>query len=103
NQSVLPLLVQSLLGLVPYAPLNLLLVDPILPSWLPDLTVKGLRVGDAVATLHFWRDDDGDSHFRVVEKQGKLRVVRQPWVESTSAGSRDRIGALLESAFRRRS
>jgi glycogen debranching enzyme len=102
NQSVLPLMVQSLLGLVPYAPLHLLLVDPILPEWLPDLTVSRLRVGDATATLRFWRDGDGESHFKVLQKEGKLHVVRQPWMESTSAGARDRLGGLMESVFRGR-
>ena len=31
--------VQAMLGLYPYAPLNLLLVDPHLPDWLPEITL----------------------------------------------------------------
>ncbi len=93
-----PLLVQSLLGLVPYAPLRLL-VDPVLPPWLPELTVNGLRVDGAAATLRFWRDGDGASHFEVMESEGTLRVVRQPWVESTTAGVWERIGALKDTVL----
>ena len=39
---------QILLGLYPFAPLNLLaLVRPRLPAWLPTVTLRNLRVGDA--------------------------------------------------------
>lgn len=99
NQSVFPILLQSLLGMVPWAPLRLLLVDPALPPWLPELTLRGLRVGEAVATLRFHRDPEGRSRWEVVEREGKLRVVQQPWLESLSARPRDRLGALLRTAL----
>ena len=78
NQSGLVLVMQSLLGLQPVAMLHTLFVDPALPPWLPEVAVRGLRLGDATATLRFWRDDSGDSHAEVVEKRGKLHLVRQP-------------------------
>lgn len=95
NRSTFAILVQSLLGLRGLAALHLLAVDPVLPPWLPEITVKHLRVGEATATLRFWRDDDGESHFDVVERSGTLHVVRQPPVNSLTAGVRDRVGALL--------
>jgi glycogen debranching enzyme len=98
NQSIWPILVQSLLGIVPYAPGRLLMVDPALPDWLPDLTLKRLRVGDATVTLRFRREGDGSSSYEVVEREGKLRVVRQPWLESFAAHPWDRISDLVESA-----
>jgi len=101
NQSVWPILLQSLLGIVPYAPLRLLLVDPILPTWLPELVLRGLRVGEARIDLRFWRDGDGDSHYEVLEIQGKLRVIRQPWLESLSATAIGRVAGLVESVVRR--
>lgn len=97
NQSVWPILVQCLLGLVPFAPVHTLLVDPILPGWLPELTVKRLRVGDAMATLRFHRDAHGASHVDVVERTGGLRVIRQPWIESFSAGGRERLLGIFDS------
>lgn len=97
NQSIWPVVMQSLLGLVPFAPLQLLLVDPVLPAWLPELSVRGLRVGEAKVTLRAWRDEDGTSHHEVVEQQGRLRVIRQPWLESFSADSWERARGLLAS------
>jgi glycogen debranching enzyme len=97
NQSVFPLLVQSLLGLAPFAPLHLLLVDPVLPAWLPDVTLRNLRVGDAVVDLRFRRTRDGRSRHQVLRKSGKLRVVRQAWLQSFSADRWQRLHDLLES------
>ena len=98
NQSVWPVVTQSLVGVVPWAPAHLLLVDPILPSWLPELSIKRLRVGDATVSLRFHRDSQGESHYQVLERHSKLRVVRQPWFESFSAGRWDRLHDLAESA-----
>ena len=99
NQSVYVIMVQSLLGLVPYAPLRLLLVDPVLPPWLPEVTVKRLRIGAATLTLRFQRDASGESHFEVVEQNGALRIIRQPWVESFSADLWQRASGVFESVL----
>lgn len=71
-------MVQALLGIYPYAPLNLLLVDPHLPEWLPELTLHQLRVGQAQVSIRFYRRKDGSSSYQVKEKQGNLHVVQQP-------------------------
>lgn len=97
NQSVFPLLMQTLLGAYAVAPLHLLAVDPVLPWWLPEVTVKRWRIGEATATIRFWRDEAGKSHYRVLERIGKLRIVRQPPPESLAAGLLDRAGALAKS------
>jgi glycogen debranching enzyme len=97
NQSVWPLLVQSLLGIVPYAPLRLLIVDPLLPAWLPELIVRNLRVGNASVDLRFHRDEDGASHYDIIEKRGKLRIIRQPWLESLSATAFGRLADVAGS------
>jgi glycogen debranching enzyme len=52
---------QAILGLEPDAPNGLLRLRPSLPSWLPDLTLTDLRLGDAVFDLRFWREDDRTS------------------------------------------
>jgi glycogen debranching enzyme len=70
-------LVQALLGLQPYAPAGLLLVDPHLPEWLPRLCLHGLRVGGAVVDLEFLRTPDGDTEFRILHQTGPLQVRRQ--------------------------
>jgi glycogen debranching enzyme len=97
NATVFPLLLQSLLGLQPLAPLNLLVVDPFLPEWMPDVTIENLRIGDARATLRFWRDSDGSAHGEIVERRGPLHLLRQPPVESLKDGIPERLGALVET------
>lgn len=96
NQSVFPILLQSLLGAVPVAALHVLAVDPILPTWLPEITIKRWRIGGATVSIRFWRDEAGESHHQVLEKEGKLRILRQAPVDSLSAGLGDRIGALAK-------
>jgi glycogen debranching enzyme len=97
NQSALPLVLQCLLGLIPVAPLHLLLVDPILPAWLPDVTIEKLRIGEARVSLRFQRRADGRSDFTVLEKHGSVRVLHQPWLESFATGLRERTAALRRS------
>lgn len=90
-------MVQAMLGLYPYAPLHMLILDPHLPSWLPELTVRGLRVGDARTTIRFERGEDGTSSYRVLEVEGTLHVLRQPSPWSLTAGYWDRLRDALTS------
>lgn len=101
NSSGFALLVHSLLGLQPVAPLELLVVDPVLPSWLPEIVVRGLRIGGATATIRFWRDDHGASHAEMLHRRGTLRLVRQPPPESLSVSKRDRFVALADGMIHR--
>ena len=99
NQSMYAILVQTLLGMRPVAALQMLAVDPVLPPWLPEITLKGLRVGGAKVTLRFWRGGDGDSNYEVLEQEGTLRIVKQPPLDSLSVGVWDRLGALAEGVL----
>ncbi|MFL6245001.1 MAG: glycogen debranching N-terminal domain-containing protein [Thermoanaerobaculia bacterium] len=87
-------LLQAMLGLYPYAPLNMLVIDPHLPDWLPEITLRDLRVGKATVTIRF----RGDS-YRILEKKGTLHVVKQatPWSLTTSPADRlrDALASLL--------
>jgi glycogen debranching enzyme len=97
NASAFPLLIHTILGLQPVAPLETLVVDPVLPSWLPELVVHDLRLAGAHATLRFWRDDSGSSQVEVLHKRGTFRVLKQPPPESLTAGVVDRLSALFDS------
>jgi glycogen debranching enzyme len=90
-------MLQAMLGLYPYAPLHTLLLDPWLPDWLPEITLHNLRVGEAVITLRFDRKGDGTTAFHVVEKRGRLHVVRQPSPWSRTAGFGERVKDAVES------
>ena len=100
NATAFPLIVQTILGLLPIAAANTLLIDPALPAWMPDVIMRGLRVGDATVSLRFWRDERGASKWDVLHRQGTLHVVRQPAPESLSARWADRAGAVLESMMK---
>jgi len=84
-------IIQSLLGLYPYAPLNILFIDPKLPEWLPEITLRNLRVGKAVVTIKFIRKNNGKSTYRVLSKRGPLHIVRQPTPWSVTAGFGERL------------
>lgn len=97
NASVFPMLLQAILGLQPVAPLSLLVIDPVLPDWLPEVVLEGLRVNDATATVRFWREPDGTSHGEIVHHQGTLHLLRQPPLESMSAKVSDRLRAFVDT------
>jgi glycogen debranching enzyme len=70
---------QVMLGLYPFAPAGVLgLVRPRLPAWLPSVTLRGLRVGDAVATIRFERQDDGSANHSVIDQDGSLHIIEVP-------------------------
>ncbi len=67
------MLLQALLGIEPDAPGGVLHVDPVLPDWLPDVTLYGLRLGKRSFDLSFWRDGPA-TRFKVV--RGDATAVR---------------------------
>ena len=95
NASALSLVLQTLLGLMPYAARHVLLVDPLLPPWLPAVELHGLRVGGTTASLRFWRDEHDRTHARVLDKDGPLHLIRQPPPETIGVGFGRRLRALL--------
>jgi glycogen debranching enzyme len=89
-------ILQAILGIYPFAPANLLLLDPHLPDWLPEITVRNLHVGRAVADIRFYRKGK-DTHFDVLGKRGRLHILRQPSPWSLTAGFAERIKDVMES------
>jgi glycogen debranching enzyme len=74
-------LLQAILGISLDAPRERVLVDPVLPSWLPDITLFDLRLGQQRFDIRFWLEDDvtrfevlrGPRH--AVEQQPFLPIV----------------------------
>jgi glycogen debranching enzyme len=89
-------LIQAMLGLWAYAPLNALVVDPVLPPWLPELTLRDLRIANARISLQFKRDQSGRTDYRVLRREGTLHVLRQPPPDA-GAGPIPRLRDLVES------
>jgi glycogen debranching enzyme len=94
-------MVQALLGMVAVAPARLLVVDPHLPDWLPDLALEGIRVGSAEVDLRAWRTPSGATRFRAKRRRGFVAVVRQPPPQSPAATPWGRLLALAGSPFGR--
>jgi glycogen debranching enzyme len=75
SASALIQLVQVMLGLYPFAPLGVLaVVRPRLPTWLPELTLRRLRVGRGTVDLRFERRADGSARWKA-QTRGRLVVV----------------------------
>lgn len=70
------MLLQAMLGIVPDAPQNRLLIDPHLPGWLPDVTLHDLRVGEESFDLAFRRE--GEETSIEVLKGDPSMIVRAP-------------------------
>lgn len=71
-------LLQAILGLQADAPNGRLNVDPNLPKWLPDLTLRGLAVGRATLDLRFWREGER-TRWEVLAQTGDIRVQERSW------------------------
>ncbi len=67
-------LLRALLGLDANAQNKQLSVNPVLPPWLPDITLRQLRVGKAVIDLRFWREGD-TTRYDVLSVNGELSVT----------------------------
>ena len=68
------MLLQAMLGVQQDAPRGKLYVDPALPDWLPDVTLRDLRLGRRRFDIRFWRDGK-DTVFKVLK--GKPDAVER--------------------------
>jgi hypothetical protein len=95
SASAIIALIGALTGLAPLAPLNTLVVDPDLPAWLPELTLRNITVGKARVGIRFQREA-GQTCFEVLEGTQGVRIFRPP---SLPGGVRtDRLTAALRVA-----
>jgi hypothetical protein len=63
-------LVTTLTGIYADGPSKRLVVKPILPDWLPEVTLANLRVGEATVDLHITRD-----RAEILDSRGELEVT----------------------------
>jgi glycogen debranching enzyme len=81
-------LVQIMLGLYPFAPLNLLaLVRPRLPAGIDAVRIRHLRVGKATVSIRFERRDDGSASHEILDQDGHLVVVEASPPQDVAAPS----------------
>jgi glycogen debranching enzyme len=72
-------LLQAILGLQADAPNNRLYVDPLLPPWLPELNLRGLRIGSAKVDLRFWRDGI-HTRWEGTTVSGHVEIQQRAWL-----------------------
>ncbi|HEX5420515.1 MAG TPA: glycogen debranching N-terminal domain-containing protein [Gammaproteobacteria bacterium] len=82
-------LLQAILGLQPDAPNERLYVDPTLPPWLPDLTLRALRIGEQCFDICFERVSDGSTRFDVLRGDTGRVALRSlcAWSDRLRQGS----------------
>lgn len=71
-------LLQAMLGLQADAPNHCLYVDPYLPEWLPDITLRHVEVNEACVDLRFWREGD-ITRWDATVQSGDVEVKQQVW------------------------
>ena len=91
------MLVTAMLGLMPLAPRRTLVVDPALPEWLSEITVRNIQVGPARAALRFYRNAAGYTDVEVLD-DGGLLIVR-PDLGGLAKGD-DRMAAAFRAALK---
>jgi glycogen debranching enzyme len=69
------LLLQALLGLQQDAPRGKLYIDPALPEWLPDITLRDIRLGQQSFDIRFWRDGDETKFTVLTGNAGAVECV----------------------------
>jgi glycogen debranching enzyme len=75
-------LLQTIVGYQPDAPRDRLYIDPILPTWLPELTLNDLQIGRHKLDLSIWRDAEIT---RWEVRKGRQNLIAQ---RSYAGGSR---------------
>lgn len=71
-------LLQAILGLQADAPNNQLYVNPDLPHWLPEITLRQIAVGNARVDLRFWREDER-TRWDASVCSGDINIQEQSW------------------------
>jgi glycogen debranching enzyme len=75
SASTIVALVQALLTFRPVAPLGAIVIDPVLPEWLPDLVLEGVQVGRARFDLSVRRGRRG--RVRVRTRGDGITILRK--------------------------
>ncbi len=67
-------LLQAMLGLEADAPRDRLYVQPVLPKWLPEVTLHGVSVGRSKVDLRFEREGEDKTRWEASVREGSIEV-----------------------------
>ncbi|MGH9573763.1 MAG: glycogen debranching N-terminal domain-containing protein [Candidatus Acidiferrales bacterium] len=84
-------ILQALVGIYPYAPANVLFLDPQLPEWLAEIAIEGMRIGKASVSIGFFRNAKGKTQYKILDIEGSLHVIHQPSPWSITSGWAERV------------
>ncbi|MCL4387475.1 MAG: amylo-alpha-1,6-glucosidase [Patescibacteria group bacterium] len=70
------LFLQTILGLEADAENKKLVINPTLPDWLPDLTLRNLKVGQGRVDVRFFREDN-KSQFEILKSTKNIKVAKK--------------------------
>jgi glycogen debranching enzyme len=87
----------ALTGIIPLAPLSAVIIDPALPAWMPEVTIRNLAVGEQRVSIALHRDSNGETHHEIVEGGAGLRVCRP----NSAAPGQDRFASASYVAIAR--
>lgn len=79
-------LLQAILGLQADAPSQRLYLDPHLPAWLPEISLHGLKVGQAKLDLRAWRESER-TRWDASVREGNVEVKQEAWQPWTFGGA----------------
>ncbi len=91
------LLVDTLVGLKPAAPLGAALIEPKLPEWLAQVRLKGVELGRGRLDLEVRRDPNGEMGCRVFANTTGLRIVGPGLEDDASPAQSAALKAYVES------
>lgn len=83
-----------LTGVMTFAPLKTLVIDPALPDWLPEVILRNLRIGNDRVSIVLRRNANGETDYEIAERAEGWRIVS---LEPGRPG-RDRFALALEQA-----
>jgi glycogen debranching enzyme len=69
------LLVDTLVGLKPAAPMGAALLEPKLPDWLPEVVLRNVALGAGRIDFRVWREPNGASRCEILSNTSGLRLV----------------------------
>jgi glycogen debranching enzyme len=90
------LLVDTLVGFKPASPLGAALVQPQLPDWLPEVTLRGISAGSGRVDLRIHRGADGASACEELANSSGLRLYG-PGLAAPSTADRRDLSDFLET------
>ncbi len=76
-------LLQAILGLQADAPNHRLYIDPCLPEFISELTLRRVEVGKASVDLHFWREGHSTKWDATVQS-GEIDIQKKSWQPSAN-------------------